>query len=216
MADIEFNCPKCGNRLSVDEKGIGLTVGCPDCRTSITIPNPKRQNSIQSRTPSDKPRPGSALFALALSMLALIVAGVGLTVALRVNARAVVLPQQFCYDDPATMIRKVYENVHRYPDFGAEAYFMYRNRSEVLKTLEIVDVPTNGDLAVAFLRFSVGTRVFRDTHWLRKVDGQYWFITYVSKYGAESEDPNYIQKAEWIAAMEKRKEEWEKGSAAKY
>ena len=38
MSDIEFTCPKCAKRLSVDEKGAGKTVPCPGCATPVTIP----------------------------------------------------------------------------------------------------------------------------------------------------------------------------------
>ena len=38
MADIIFNCPKCGHNLEVDEAGAGLTVPCPECSQPIQIP----------------------------------------------------------------------------------------------------------------------------------------------------------------------------------
>lgn len=40
MADIEFNCPKCGKHLSVDGKGAGLDVPCPECGKNIQVPTP--------------------------------------------------------------------------------------------------------------------------------------------------------------------------------
>ena len=39
MADIEFNCPKCGKHLSVDGKGAGMEVPCPECNRSIQVPD---------------------------------------------------------------------------------------------------------------------------------------------------------------------------------
>ncbi len=38
MPDIQFICPQCGKHLTVDEKGAGLTVPCPECKGTITIP----------------------------------------------------------------------------------------------------------------------------------------------------------------------------------
>lgn len=38
MAEIEFNCPKCGKHLSVDRKGAGLDVPCPECNRTIRVP----------------------------------------------------------------------------------------------------------------------------------------------------------------------------------
>lgn len=38
MVDIYFNCGRCAQRLVVDVQGIGLTVPCPACGTSLVIP----------------------------------------------------------------------------------------------------------------------------------------------------------------------------------
>ena len=37
-ADIRFNCPACGQQLSVEERGAGMTVNCPGCNEPIEIP----------------------------------------------------------------------------------------------------------------------------------------------------------------------------------
>ncbi len=39
MSDIKFHCPNCGGHLVVNKRGIGLTVSCPHCSQSITIPD---------------------------------------------------------------------------------------------------------------------------------------------------------------------------------
>src|SRR5438552_12529656 len=46
--DIRFNCPHCGQHLSVDERGAGITVNCPSC---------KGQTEIPSSTPPPSPPP---------------------------------------------------------------------------------------------------------------------------------------------------------------
>jgi cytoskeletal protein RodZ len=33
-----FNCPHCDQELEVEDEGAGLTVHCPNCRQSLTIP----------------------------------------------------------------------------------------------------------------------------------------------------------------------------------
>ena len=35
---IRFDCPRCGQTLSVEEKGAGMLVNCPTCRGKIQIP----------------------------------------------------------------------------------------------------------------------------------------------------------------------------------
>jgi membrane protein YdbS with pleckstrin-like domain/DNA-directed RNA polymerase subunit RPC12/RpoP len=39
--DMRFNCPRCGQHLSVDESGAGMTVSCPNCSEHIEIPRRK-------------------------------------------------------------------------------------------------------------------------------------------------------------------------------
>lgn len=39
MTDIQFNCPKCGKHLSVDAKGAGMDVPCPECSRTIRVPS---------------------------------------------------------------------------------------------------------------------------------------------------------------------------------
>jgi membrane protein YdbS with pleckstrin-like domain/DNA-directed RNA polymerase subunit RPC12/RpoP len=36
--DIHFNCPRCGQNLSVEERGAGMIVNCPSCKGQIEIP----------------------------------------------------------------------------------------------------------------------------------------------------------------------------------
>lgn len=39
MSDIKFNCPNCGQHISIDEAGRGYQVDCPNCRKAITVPS---------------------------------------------------------------------------------------------------------------------------------------------------------------------------------
>ena len=36
--DIVFNCPRCSQHLSVEERGAGTLVNCPSCKEQIEIP----------------------------------------------------------------------------------------------------------------------------------------------------------------------------------
>lgn len=38
MADIEFNCPECGQVLEAPEEMAGEAIECPACEAGITIP----------------------------------------------------------------------------------------------------------------------------------------------------------------------------------
>src|SRR5436305_15292167 len=37
-ADIRFNCPRCGQHLCVEVRGVGMAVNCPSCNEQIEIP----------------------------------------------------------------------------------------------------------------------------------------------------------------------------------
>jgi len=38
-ADVRFNCPRCGQHLSVEQRGAGTAVNCPSCNEQIEIPH---------------------------------------------------------------------------------------------------------------------------------------------------------------------------------
>ena len=48
--DIQFDCPRCGQNLAVDETGAGSTTDCPKCGHKITIPT--RPDPSPRSTPS--------------------------------------------------------------------------------------------------------------------------------------------------------------------
>lgn len=40
MADLNFNCPQCGQNLDAPEDMVGLFIECPACAKIIKIPRP--------------------------------------------------------------------------------------------------------------------------------------------------------------------------------
>jgi DNA-directed RNA polymerase subunit RPC12/RpoP len=42
--DIRFKCPRCSQKLSVDEEGAGMIVNCPNCNGQIEIPRCSTDN----------------------------------------------------------------------------------------------------------------------------------------------------------------------------
>jgi len=69
MADIEFNCPKCGKHLSVDGKGAGLEVPCPECSRMIQVPDAM---SVEGKP---KTKPSGRIFNITILLSALVLAG---------------------------------------------------------------------------------------------------------------------------------------------
>lgn len=65
MADINFNCPHCGQNLNGPEDMAGQTIECPVCQKGFQIPGgiievPKGQMAPPSRPTSETPRPSSS------------------------------------------------------------------------------------------------------------------------------------------------------------
>ncbi len=38
--DINFDCPLCGKNISIDARGAGLMITCPDCQQKVQVPIP--------------------------------------------------------------------------------------------------------------------------------------------------------------------------------
>ena len=60
MADINFNCPHCGQNLNGPEEMAGQTIECPVCQKEFQIPGgiievPKSQLAPPPRAPSGTP-----------------------------------------------------------------------------------------------------------------------------------------------------------------
>ncbi len=48
--EIFFNCPKCGKSLSIDARGEGCVVSCPDCQTEVRVPTAGEAAQVTSST----------------------------------------------------------------------------------------------------------------------------------------------------------------------
>jgi predicted RNA-binding Zn-ribbon protein involved in translation (DUF1610 family) len=66
--EIIFNCPNCGQELSVDAEGAGTELPCPTCSETITVPE---KSTKAAPVPSDEPHaPSLAPSAMASSAAA--------------------------------------------------------------------------------------------------------------------------------------------------
>src|SRR4029434_2724050 len=46
LGEIKFHCPECKQKIGVDERAAGLSIDCPICRSSLTIP-PSHTQPVQ-------------------------------------------------------------------------------------------------------------------------------------------------------------------------
>ncbi len=119
-------------------------------------------------------------------------------------------------DNPEDVVVKWYEAIwstNAVPHFSLfdDAQFFRAHREEIKKTLEVVEVMENGNLAIAFVRYSIGSDLYREVKWLRKVDSS-WTINlgYYSKYTDEEDDPVLKGKMDWLKKVIDKKDAWER------
>jgi hypothetical protein len=104
-------------------------------------------------------------------------------------------PIDLSASSPEGVVRKMIEY---YADgeggvFSDVQFFFRKNGGEVGRTLEIGQTDRVGDSrAVVRYRYSVGTKVFRDVLWVRRVDDGVWIIS--SDY---PDNFDYISLNEW-------------------
>ena len=121
------------------------------------------------------------------------------------------------YERPIDLIKHIYsERWTNKKGLYLEGLFWDTYREEILRTLEIVELNEENNIGIAFIRYSIGTKVFRTTEWLKKYDGKYWcsgvlissynFDDYGSPQGFES----------WLKSMERKESKWNAESAKRY
>ncbi len=91
--------------------------------------------------------------------------------------------------------------------YASQAY-RAAHRDEILKNLEVIDVSESEDYCIAFIRYSIGTDIFREAYWFGKVDEKWYRIPYFSEY-SDSKPAD----EEWFKKMIDRKKKWEEESA---
>jgi hypothetical protein len=85
--------------------------------------------------------------------------------------------------------------------------FLRLHRDEMLKTLEVVETAETSNVAVGFVRYSIGATVYRDAIWMRKVDGQ-WRATLTQYFSDYEKDPFGDGKPEEAKVLIKRVSDW--------
>ncbi len=89
--------------------------------------------------------------------------------------------------------------------------FVQAHRDEMLKTLEVVETKESANIGVAFIRYSVGTKMYRKGIWMRKVDGN-WRVCQSQYFSTYGDDPFKDGKPDDAKKLIERVDEWEKGA----
>lgn len=100
--------------------------------------------------------------------------------------------------------------------YRARRIYRYEHCTEIQETLEVVDVRTVVDatsqdrVAAAFFRYSVGTKIFRDVLWFRRVEGEY------ARTDARPPSEPGDRWGNGASALMEEAENWKAGSALWY
>lgn len=94
------------------------------------------------------------------------------------------------------------------------AYYDWLHRDEILNTLEIVKIDTLEDRAAVFVRWTVGTNIFREGYMFRNVEGV-WALTYDREIYFSDHD-----KEEWQndprALFDKELQDWGEETSSRF
>lgn len=120
--------------------------------------------------------------------------------------------------DVADLSKAYFREVRwRLPEGGAEQFeymldrpnFVRQHRDEMLKTLEVVDTVQTQNIAVGFVRYSIGATTYHDSVWMRKIDGQ-WRPAWNQYFSEYADDPFGDLKPDDANALIKRVSDGEK------
>ena len=115
---------------------------------------------------------------------------------------------------PKELIQQIYEFNGTINTVTVDSDFWQQSHPEILKTFEVVELFQNDPVALALVRYSVGSKIFREAFWIRKVSNDRWsFDPSISRYS----DNKWIKEnKEWFGKMSEKEASWEKESASKW
>lgn len=112
--------------------------------------------------------------------------------------------------DPADVVSAIMAVRTDDAKFSASQAYLVNHQAEIMETLEVSDVSVSEDHGIAFFRYSIGSRIFREAYWLGRVSDRWYLIPHLSKYSDSK--PSDMS---WFEEMMSRKEKWEEESAVK-
>lgn len=200
---MKITCKSCGQPIEVEDGADITGVQCPSCGAVLSAPvlgstsswTQKYRNFVSHRFTTI-----SAVAALVL--------------ALYCTYRIQTLPSyriEIAAADPITTAKNYYRSSHANDYWSASGAFWRAHASEISKTLEIASTNGQGDYMLALVRFSVGDKVFRDGLWLKRFDGKWYVVPFVSTYKPEADIAEHL---EWFEKANEKRDAWEKESAS--
>ena len=174
MQSATVECPHCHSHLEAPASLHGSEVECPACKRSfiVNIKQYANENKSESTPPAIFSHPIIDLFRkpqnifIGVSSLALLIS---------------IVTQLKISTDPSDAVKK--QLVFQVELSSIDAYFWRKNGDKILKSLDIKEIKTNGNWAVAFYKLSLGATEVKEAMFLYKTVDGHWLK--VSSYIAE-------------------------------
>lgn len=207
MQSATVECPHCQSNLEAPVSLHGSEVECPACKKSFVINIKQYANEKKSEVPSSTIsfQPVIDLFSKSqnifagVSLLALVISIVALVIVLSSSG----FPQLKISSDPADAVKKQLAFQVELNSIGE--YFWRKNGDKILKSLDIKEIKTNGNWAVAFYKLSIGATEVKEAMFLYKTGDGHWLK--VSHYTAEKKC-----QTNWYKDMKNRIDRFTKDS----
>lgn len=215
MTNLNVQCPHCQTVLRTPYSVAGRSIQCPSCGQSFVAnaappmgntfappPPPPPRMGVQGQpnfSSSPNQAAGVPVPVYCILGLSLLMSAAALFFAFNSSG----LPKVKLETNPKKAVLAYLTNEIKY--FEKDSYFFRKNKTEILKSLAIKEIKTNGRWAVAFYKLSLGATEVKDTMMLYKVNDGYWIRC--SMYAAEKKCPE-----KWLKEMKEKSAQFKKDS----
>lgn len=210
---------QCGQRLRAKASHAGGTFPCPKCGTPNTVPSvetepvhlvepPEPAQTATSTDPAPARGGRSSRKKAILQYLPLVFSALALSIALYAYHESTRWQADFGSAKPNDLIPKIYDRLTDQGYLRASSAYQAKHRDEILDTMEVADTQQKGGWAIVFVRYSIGSEIYRKTHWMRRIDGAWYWLLYLSEYSDHKPEDEA-----WLKEMVKKAEKWEAESS---
>ena len=207
MQNTTIECPHCHSNLEAPVSFQGREVECPACKNSFVIEvkhepyKPRAVNAVSRVSLSfiNTLFENSKNVFIGVSLLGLLISIISLVVVLSTSG----IPKLKLASDPSDAVKEIVAFNIEFKRIGM--YFWRKNGDKILKSLEIKEIKTNGNWAVAFYKLSLGATEVKKAVFLYKSSDGYWLEA--ASYIAEKKC-----QTNWYKDMKNRIERFTKDS----
>jgi len=206
-----ITCQACSQDIEAPDSGDISQCVCPSCGVALSafVPQSSSASSVKSKPVHESAIAALRFWVIISSLLTLL--GISLSSYLWIRF---VYPWDYGSKDPKQTIRHLYEIQTRGGRLTDESFFLSKHRTEILKTLEVVVFDEKGQFGMALIRYSTGNKVFRDSRWLRKIDGKWYLIPNLSPEYSKTLD--IILEKKILTEFDESMKRWESESAERW